>query len=274
MSRRAPRSSTRRFSGQGFTLIEVLVVVAIIALLISILLPSLKAARDEAKKVTCGTNCHQIGVGLTSYVTANRGELPVRYRTASSFTTYFMRSGTAHGGALGLGLLANRRYVPEPLVFYCTGQDTSKSACLVYNSPDNRWVADATFAGMTSNEKSAVKVRASYMARPSMMEKNAQIGAKPKEVLIPAGQVVGWRQDQYYQKVLYSDFLGVHGFFNTAVDTTLINSPHDRKGYYRLFGDTSARWKHATLLEKLRKINEKAPSEDEMISYWKELDRN
>ncbi|HOA73763.1 MAG TPA: prepilin-type N-terminal cleavage/methylation domain-containing protein [Phycisphaerae bacterium] len=274
MSRRAAGSFTHRLCVNGFTLIEVLVVVAIIALLISILLPSLKAARDEAKKVTCGTNLHQIGTGLTSYVTDNRGELPVRYRTASSFTTYFMRAGLVHKGAVGLGLLANRRYVPEPLVFYCPGQDNTKSACLVYNSVDNRWVTDAAFSGMTDSAKRDVKVRASYMARPGMKEKYAQIGAKPKEVLIPSGEVVGWRQDEYYQKVIYSDFLGVHGFFNLAVDSTLINSPHDRKGYYRLFGDMSARWKHAAALERLRRINEEPPDGPEMIAYWKELDRN
>ncbi|MCP4247594.1 MAG: prepilin-type N-terminal cleavage/methylation domain-containing protein [bacterium] len=54
-----------RASRQGaFTLVELLVVVSIIALLISILMPSLKCAREQAKLAVCGSNLHQLGLGL------------------------------------------------------------------------------------------------------------------------------------------------------------------------------------------------------------------
>lgn len=53
----------------GFTLIELLVVVAIIAVLISILLPSLRAARKLAKRVVCSSNMRQLGIGAHSYGT-------------------------------------------------------------------------------------------------------------------------------------------------------------------------------------------------------------
>jgi competence protein ComGC len=57
-------------------LIELLVVVAIIALLISILLPSLARARDQAKRVYCANSMHQVGIALVSYASDHKGGLP------------------------------------------------------------------------------------------------------------------------------------------------------------------------------------------------------
>lgn len=52
----------------GFTLIEMLAVVAIITLLISILLPSLIKAREQAREAKCKTHIRQLGIGITMYL--------------------------------------------------------------------------------------------------------------------------------------------------------------------------------------------------------------
>ena len=51
----------------GFTLIELLVVISIIALLISLLLPAIERARESARIVVCGTQLHQIHIGVTAF---------------------------------------------------------------------------------------------------------------------------------------------------------------------------------------------------------------
>ena len=60
----------------AFTLIELLVVVAIIALLISILLPSLNKARAQARSTVCATNLKQAGIAELTYATEYNGYIP------------------------------------------------------------------------------------------------------------------------------------------------------------------------------------------------------
>ncbi len=82
---------------QGFTLIEVLVVVAIIALLVSILLPSLSRAREQSRSVVCQTHLKEMGGAMHMYLTEYKETLPgplhpamLKYvRNTNDFQKYF-----------------------------------------------------------------------------------------------------------------------------------------------------------------------------------------
>ena len=62
---------------KGFTLVELLVVISIIAMLLAVLMPALSKARGVAKRTMCGSNFKQVGLGMIMYATnENNGILP------------------------------------------------------------------------------------------------------------------------------------------------------------------------------------------------------
>ncbi len=117
--RRYPRSP-------GFTLIEVLVVVAIIALLIAILLPSLSRAREQTRQTMCLSNLRQQGVGFSTYSADNKALLPRTgsFRFSLMEGLYYLYSdvignrvhdwGQVNAGALYPKYLGN-----SPMLYYC-----------------------------------------------------------------------------------------------------------------------------------------------------------
>jgi len=110
----------------GFTLIEVLVVVSIIALLVAILLPSLKKARQQAQRTLCATNQRQILQAVTMYSCENKGWIPYSapycnlmntwmvWRNFSQVIEPYPKSWWIH-----LGLVYGAHQIRDPKVFYC-----------------------------------------------------------------------------------------------------------------------------------------------------------
>lgn len=76
MLNRFSSNDSRSPQPAGFTLIEILVVVAIIGLLTAILVPSLNSARRSAKRTACSSNLHQLGIAIRAYLNDSKDILP------------------------------------------------------------------------------------------------------------------------------------------------------------------------------------------------------
>src|SRR5258708_4367669 len=70
----------------GFTLVELLVVIGIIALLIAILLPALSKAQKQARTIQCMSNIRQLGLGFIQYTQEQKGRCPAYFSTVNPIT--------------------------------------------------------------------------------------------------------------------------------------------------------------------------------------------
>ncbi len=124
-----------RSSAAGFTLIELLVVIAVISVLMAILIPSLNAARERAKRIVCATHLQQIGRGIMAYGhdhdrLPRMGGLEMSWGLVTTdwskmHLAYWTTDPDALGEekklwrAYGLGALHRNKVIENPKVFHC-----------------------------------------------------------------------------------------------------------------------------------------------------------
>ena len=268
MSRTATPSGHRDFRRpltHAFTLVELLVVIGIIAVLISILLPSLNRAREAAKRTQCLSNLRQIMTMVQMYGNAYKGYAPIGYSGAgtanvSEANNYYL-TRTASQSPDGdpprivrytaLGLLFKARLVKEGVaggdggsgrVFYCPSFDGDRFHGF-------RSIGNAVWP------PSLGTVRCSYSCRGSTDNPNPQIpgsyatdgvcwatGSNAADPFAPV-KVTNGRTD----RTQIGEMFRLNKLKNKAIIADVVSSntrirPAHQKGINVLFASGNARW--------------------------------
>jgi len=125
----------RRRGGAGgqlhhaFTLVELLVVIGIIAVLISILLPALRKARESANRAACLSNMRQIGIASALYAAQFKGRVPIGMQSRDTMINSYWAFINISGKAVptGLGILFDTKCTTDGRIFYCPANSDPNS---------------------------------------------------------------------------------------------------------------------------------------------------
>lgn len=141
----APRPRPAR-SRSAFTIMDVLVSMVVVTILIALLTPTLWTVRETARRVICGSNIRQLGIGIALYADDHHDRLPpsqflgTKGEKGKPQEMLRLRVDKQTDGVTktdwdGLGYLFSGAYLPEGHIFYCP----SHKGLHTFQTYDQQW---------------------------------------------------------------------------------------------------------------------------------------
>ena len=260
----------RKQQRNGFTLVELLVVIGIIALLLGILLPTISRARESANRIKCASQLRQIGQFAAMYAGAYNNFLPLGYVSYDTYAPgnsvlWYLQKSNNVNGPVGLGYLFSSGIIKSNAEFtrqiwYCPSMP--RDWYFAYNQPGNPWHDMPISDGEASAWPSwGLSLKMGYSSRPML---TSQLGDEQTLRWTndpPVGS--NWVAPRYYNtgtmtgaklrsanvfkgKAIVSDF---------CEDQRLIKGVH-QKGINVLYSSYAVKWIPIEMLQRDFKLNQ------------------
>lgn len=240
--RSSDRSVVRdRHCARGFSLVDVLVTIAVIAVLIGLLLPTLSGVREATRQIVCRSNVRQHGFGIALFADDRNGNIPSSIFAGQqpNLTTY-ARTTDVNQPWEGLGHLFNEGYLNAGGVFYCPSHTGSHPQ----SEYAARWIAP--IEGIPST---MLEIITNFQYRGAVSARNGGAGLS-----LPT---------MNGRAALVADALRTQSDFNHQIGTNVLRA------------DLSANW----YADPSSRIRYNLPAEDadpaaatKVIDAWNELD--